>query len=210
MELGIKLKVWGEYACFTRPECKMERLSYDVLTPSAAVGLLSAIYWKPEMVWVIDKIKVLNPIKFECIMKNEVGTKISPRNVETAMKTGEPIFMYADKERQQRTTTLLRDVAYIIYAHPEAQDPQKHFDIFTRRAQLGQCFHQPYFGIREYTAHFELLEGPAEETSVYCGVMKEFGLILHHIAYDLGEIPATFRAVMIDGTIQVSGERVYV
>jgi len=166
MPYGIKLLVSGDHACFTRPEMKVERVSYDVMTPSAARGILEAIHWKPAIRWVIDKIHVLKPIRFKSIRRNEVGSKVSARNVKTAMNRGslEGLHLLADKDRQQRASTVLADVAYLIEAHFEmtqkagTDDAEgKHLDMFNRRAARGQCFHQPCLGAREFAARFELL-----------------------------------------------------
>src|SRR4051812_31163228 len=159
MAYGIRLKVWGDHACFTRPEMKAERVSYDVMTPSAARGILEAIHWKPAIRWVVDRIHVLNEIRFQSIRRNEVGSKISVRNVKTAMSRGslEGLHLLVDEDRQQRASTVLADVAYVIEAHFELtakagpDDTEgKHLDMFTRRATRGQCFHQPCLGTREF------------------------------------------------------------
>ena len=129
----IKLKVWGEYACFTRPEMKVERVSYDVMTPSAARGLLEAIYWKPQVRWVIDQIQVLNPIQFTNLRRNEVASRIPKNNVIKAMRgDANSLGIYVEDDRQQRAAMILRDVAYCIVAHFELLDDadpvQKHYD----------------------------------------------------------------------------------
>jgi CRISPR-associated protein Cas5d len=160
---GVKLKVWGDYACFTRPEMKVERVSYDVMTPSAARGILEAIYWKPEIRWIVDKIHVLKPIKFTNIRRNEVGCKLSVRNTQTVMNGGDAkISIFVEDERQQRAAMVLKDVAYVIKADFEIIDGDKnngkHLDCFNRRAKNGQCFHQPVLGCREFPANFELIE----------------------------------------------------
>ncbi|MBZ4644868.1 MAG: CRISPR-associated protein Cas5d [Petroclostridium sp.] len=210
MGYGIRLKIWGDFACFTRPEMKVERVSYDVLTPSAARGILEAIYWKPAIRWVVDKIHVLNEIKFDNIRRNEVGSKIPERKVKTAMK-GKPVELcqYAGEDRQQRATLLLRDVAYIIEAHFEltekagADDSEKkHYNIVLRRARQGQCFHHPYLGCREFPAHFELIEGEIPE-SCYKGTTKDLGWMLFDIEYKNNMTPKFFRATMCNGIINV-------
>jgi CRISPR-associated protein Cas5d len=208
---GIKLKVWGNYALFTRPEMKVERVSYDVMTPSAARGLLEAIYWKPEINWVIDRIHVLSPIRFENIRRNELSGKIPVGSVRTAMKDGRsPIETFIEENRQQRAAMVLRDVAYGIEAHFEIKEgednPAKHLDIFNRRARKGQCFHQPYLGCREFPASFELVEDRFPE-SPYKGE-QILGWMLHDLIFpnsNCGEDiqPRFFRAVMYDGIIDV-------
>ena len=210
MGYGVKLKVWGDYACFTRPEMKAERVSYDVITPSAARGILEAIYWKPAIRWVVDRIHVLNEIRFENIRRNEVGGKIAEGTVRRAMK-GDAVSLWQDvtADRQQRATLMLRDVAYVIEAHFELtdkagadNDPDKHYNMFLRRARKGQCFHRPYLGCREFPAHFALVENEVVESSVHKGE-KDLGWMLLDIDFDNGMNPRFFRAVMRDGVIEV-------
>jgi CRISPR-associated protein Cas5d len=210
MGYGIAVKVWGDYACFTRPEMKAERVSYDVMTPSAARGILEAIHWKPAIRWVIDRIHVLNEVRFDNIRRNEVAHKISARNVMAAMK-GEEAALYQDvsADRQQRASLVLRDVAYVIAAHFELTDqagpedtPEKHYNMAVRRARQGQCFHQPYLGCREFPAHFELLEGTVPP-SAHQGLDRDLGWMLHDIDFADAMTPRFFRAVMKDGIIEV-------
>lgn len=212
MGYGLQLLVWGDYACFTRPEMKVERVSYDVMTPSAARGILEAIYWKPAIKWVIDKIHVLNEIKFDNVRRNEVEKKISAENVKRAMK-GKPVLLcqYATEERQQRATLLLRDVAYVIEAHFKMSGEggpddthEKHYAMATRRARRGQCFQQPYFGCREFPAKFRLIEEDEPVPySVHRGE-KDLGWILLDIDYSGDELnPQFFRALMKDGIIEI-------
>jgi CRISPR-associated protein Cas5d len=165
--MGIKLHVWGERACFTRPELKVERLSYDVPTPTAARGILEAIHWKPAIRWHIDRIHILRPIRFQSFRRNEVGAKASASNARSAMKRGttDGLGLVVDENRQQRAATLLVDVAYLIEAHFEmtsragAEDtPAKHIAMFNRRAAQGQSFHRPCLGTREFDAHFALAD----------------------------------------------------
>ena len=147
--------MWGEYACFTRPEMKVERVSYDTMTPSAARGILEAIHWKPAIRWVIDRIHVLKPIRFENFRRNELGGKIAAGNVRKAIKAGATASLRAfiEDDRQQRAATLLREVAYVIEAHfvltaaAGADDTEaKHLAMFNRRAARGQCYQRPYLG----------------------------------------------------------------
>lgn len=210
MAYGVKLKVWGDYACFTRPEIKAERVSYDVITPSAARGILEAIHWKPAIRWVIDRIHVLNEIRFENIRRNEVASKIAERTVADAMR-GKPVALWLDvtADRQQRATLLLRDVVYVIEAHFEMTDqateedtPNKHYNMFVRRARKGQCFHRPYLGCREFPAQFELIEDDTIEPSVHRGE-RDLGWMLLDIDFKDGMTPHFFRAVMRDGVIDV-------
>lgn len=210
MGYGVKLKVWGDYACFTRPEMKVERVSYDVITPSAARGILEAIHWKPAIRWVIDKIHVLNEIRFENIRRNEVSGKIPAESIRQALQ-GKPVALWKDsnKERQQRATLLLRDVAYIIEAHfeltdqaGEDDDEKKHYNMFVRRARNGQCFHRPYLGCREFPAYFELIEGELNYETAHKGE-QDLGWMLHDIDFKNNMTPRFFRAVMRDGVIEV-------
>jgi len=166
MAYGIRLIVRGERACFTRPEMKVERVSYDMLTPSAARGILEAIHWKPAIRWVVDRIHVLRPIRFQSFRRNEIGAKMSAGLAERGMRAGSVagLGLAVDQERQQRAAMLLRDVQYLIEAHFEmtakagAEDSEaKHLSMFNRRAAAGQCFHRPCLGTREFPAEFDLL-----------------------------------------------------
>ena len=224
MTYGIRLHLIGERACFTRPEMKVERVSYDVITPSAARGILEAIHWKPAIRWVIDRIHVLKPIRFESIRRNEVGSKLSYSSVSGAMNAGQitdRLFTLVDEDRQQRASTVLRDVSYLIEAHFElteragADDNEgKHLDIFTRRARKGQCFHMPCLGMREFPATFSLIESNAtlpESTLPENERTRDLGWMLHDIDFKNEMTPLFFRARMEDGIITVpplSGEEV--
>lgn len=214
MSYGVKLHVWGERALFTRPEMKVERVSYDVMTPSAARGILEAIHWKPAIRWVIDSIHVLKPIRFESIRRNEVGRKLSSKAVSKAMTSSrtDAVMTFVEDDRRQRAATVLRDVAYIISAHfhltaKAGSDDSvgKHLDIFNRRARRGQCFQTPCLGTREFPASFSLLEDghpmPAPDASLQGE--RDLGWMLHDIDFDAGMTPRFFRARMIDGCIRV-------
>ncbi len=205
MSYGIRLRVWGDYALFTRPEMKVERVSYDVMTPSAARGILEAIYWKPEIRWVIDRIHVLKPIRFENIRRNEMANRVAVNKRD--MAEGNPVFRYIEDDRQQRASLVLRDVEYVIEAHFEFtgddRNDGKHLDMFRRRAQKGQCFHRPYFGCREFPVAFEWCEeippSPFEEE-------RDLGFMLHDIECENDMTPSFFRAVMTGGVIDCRGE----
>lgn len=214
MTFGIRLHVWGERACFTRPEMKVERVSYDAMTPSAARGILDAIHWKPAIRWHIDRIHVLKPIRFESIRRNEVGSKLPPSAVSKAMKAGttDGLWNLVDEDRQQRAATVLRDVAYVIEAHfeltPKAGEEDsvgKHLDIFNRRARKGQCFQMPCFGVREFPVNFSLVEGDEAIPSPDAALAgpRDLGWMLHDIDFDQGNTPHFFRAHMQDGVIDV-------
>ena len=232
MKYGITLRVSGDYALFSRPEMKVERVSYDVMTPSAARGLLEAIYWKPQMRWIIDEIHVLNPIRFTNIRRNEVSSKIPIKGksgVNAAMANPDirPSMDVAEN-RQQRASLLLKDVAYLIRAHvyildsrmeksssaiPEPQAVAKHLDMFKRRARKGQAFQQPYFGCREFPVRFELIESEADfpRPSETIAGEKDLGFMLHDIEFDQeraskkvkSTTPHFFRAHMTDGVIKI-------
>lgn len=217
MSYGIKLWVGGARACFTRPEMKAERVSYDVITPSAARGILEAIHWKPAIRWVVDTIHVLKPIQFESIRRNEVGSKISDRNASNAMASGkvEGLATFVDEDRQQRASTILRDVAYVIEAHFErtaragADDNEgKHADTFRRRAQRGQCFHQPCLGTREFVADFELVEGETPPTALPPDQHnRDLGWMLYDIDFANDRLPMFYRPVISGGVIDVAKYR---
>ncbi len=209
MSYGVKVKVWGDYACFTRPEMKVERVSYDVITPSAARGILEAIHWKPAIRWVVDKIHVLNPIKFDTVRRNEIASKIPVGSVKKAMKGDySSLRLFIEEDRQQRAALVLRDVAYVIEAHFEltgragtTDNNGKHLDTFTRRLARGQCFHRPYLGCREFPAYF----GPVDEpipASVHRGD-RDLGWMLHDIDFDANMEARFFPARMKNGIIRV-------
>lgn len=212
MSFGVKIRVWGDYACFTRPEMKVERVSYDVITPSAARAIIEAIYWKPSIRWIIDRIHVLNPIKFDNIRRNEVGNKLSlsAGKIENAIEKGEAIHIYADdsSNRQQRAAMVLRDVEYVIEAHFEAVGEDggnigKHLDMFKRRAKKGQCFYQPYLGTREFSSAFELLEEDVPVSQL--SGERDLGFMLFDMDFsEKKDIkPMFYRPLMVDGVIEV-------
>ena len=211
MGYGIKLKVWGEGACFSRPEMKVERITYDVITPSAARGILEAIHWKPAIRWVIDKIHVLNEIQFDTIRRNEVKGVISANKVKKVMQNKEGmLYQNALEDRTQRATVYLKDVAYIIEAHFDIvkfaarNSPAKHYAQFIRRAGNGQCINQPYFGCREFPVKFELYSDESIQ-SFYSDVPeKDLGWMLWDIDFKNHMQPIFFRAKMKNGTIDVS------
>jgi CRISPR-associated protein Cas5d len=212
MPYGVKLHVWGERACFTRPEMKVERVSYDVMTPSAARGILEAIHWKPAIGWLVERIRVLNPIRFESIRRNEVGHKILATKAERAMAAGstEGLAVAVEDDRQQRAATVLKDVAYVIEArfeltpHAQADENEgKHLDMFNRRARKGQCFHRPCLGTREFPANFALIEGEPPAADESLKGRRDLGYMLLDIDFTGGMRPLFFRAEMVDGVIEV-------
>ena len=206
MSYGINLRVKGDYALFTRPEMKVERVSYDVMTPSAARGILEAIYWKPAIRWVIDRIHILKPIRFENIRRNEMANRVSVNQKD--MTNGQPVHRFIEEDRQQRASMLLRNVDYVIEAHFELtgtddNDPGKHLAMFERRTKKGQCFHRPYFGCREFPVDFEWCDDIPE--SPFVGE-KDLGFMLHDIDFSDAMTPHFFRAVMKDGIIDCRQE----
>lgn len=216
MAYGVHLRVWGERACFTRPEMKVERVSYDVLTPSAARGILEAIHWKPAIRWSIDSIHVLKPIRFQSFRRNEVALKISAANAKSAMKakTTAGLGLSVEENRQQRAATLLVHVDYVIEAHfdltEKAQDDDtaaKHLSMFNRRAAAGQCFHRPCLGTREFPADFALIpEGepiPPSEL-LESDRNRDLGWMLHDIDFANGNTSRFFRARLTDGVLDVN------
>ena len=242
MAQGIRLHTWGDFALFTRPEMKAERVSYDVITPSAARGVLEAVYWKPQIRWVVTKIHVLKKPRFTNIRRNEVGSIAGkPSAAAMAGEAIAPIGLYVDEDRQQRASLILQDVAYVIEARFDILDRRferggtevsehgaagKHLAMFTRRAAAGQAFQQPYFGCREFPAHFALLphDAPLPASELAGTGERDLGYMLHDIAFiqdKQGKIvearngddnrpgnrvraePRFFRATMIDGMIDV-------
>lgn len=210
--MSVSVEVWGDYACFSRPEMKTERVSYDVITPSAARGLLEAVYYHPGMRWIVDRIRVCAPIRFTNIRRNEVKDTISARKVKAAMEgsAGE-MYLAAPESIQQRAALVLRDVRYVIDAHFEmteraapGDNPGKFQDIIKRRLARGQFYHQPYFGVREFPAHFapcgELPPCPDELIGE-----KDLGWMLLDMDYsDPKDItPMFFRATLRDGVLEV-------
>ena len=217
MSYGVRLLVRGERACFTRPEMKVERVSYDMLTPSAARGILEAIHWKPAIRWMVNRIHVLRPIRFQSFRRNEVGAKMSAGLAERGMRAGSVagLGLAVDQERQQRAATLLRDVEYLIEAHFEmtakagAEDSEaKHLSMFNRRAAAGQCFHRPCLGTREFPAEFDLLPpGAPPPASLLPPDQRDrdLGWMLHDIDFEAGRTSRFFRARLSGGVLDVQG-----
>lgn len=211
--MSIRLEVWGDYACFTRPELKTERVSYDVMTPSAARGLLESIYWHPGLRWVIDRIYVRAPIRFMNLRRNEFSDTIKAASVRTVMERGHGQLYLAPtgKIRQQRATMLLTNVRYIIEAHFDMTDqaapgdnPGKFQDTIKRRIARGQFYHQPCFGCREFPANF----APCQEIPPCPEELKgerDLGYMLYDMDYsDPEDIrPLFFRATLRDGLLEV-------
>ncbi|MBQ5937781.1 MAG: type I-C CRISPR-associated protein Cas5 [Bacteroidaceae bacterium] len=208
------LEVWGPLACFTRPELKVERVSYDVITPSAARAIFEAIFWKPAIHWQVTKIEVLHPIKWTSVRRNEVG----------AVASKSPI--YIEEKRQQKNSLLLQDVRYRLWAKlqfiPQGkrktqadsfgneghndENPAKYNAMFERRASKGQCFNQPYLGTREFAATFRLINPEADTLDAPVSESRDLGIMLYDMDFeaDLKNPPAMFyRAKMENGVIIV-------
>ena len=210
--MAIRVEVWGDYALFSRPEMKVERVSYDVITPSAARGLLESIYWHPGLSWKIDRIYVCNPIRFTNIRRNEVKDVISGSSVKSVMKSGKgEIYIATSESIQQRAAMVLKDVRYVIEAHFDMTDnaaasdnPGKFQDIMKRRLERGQFYSMPYMGTREFPAHFKPCGAIPECPDELKGT-RDLGWMLLDMDYtDRSDIqPRFFRATMTDGVIDV-------
>jgi CRISPR-associated protein Cas5d len=216
------LEVRGDYACFTRPEMKVERVSYDVITPSAARAVYDAILWKPEIRWRILRIEVLAPVRWISVRRNEVGAVASTRNAQAAMAEGRgELALYIEDERQQRAGLFLRDVAYRLHAEmqllgPDARaNPAKYAAMFNRRAETGQCVNQPYLGCREFAARFRLVplqedgQGswrvPAGERAPLDGWSPDLGWMLYDLDFQSPHAPRPkfFRAQIDHGVLDL-------
>ena len=199
--MGVQLYISGELACFSRPELSVERVSYDAMTPSAAVGVLEAIHWKPAIRWLVDRITVLRPIRHVQYRHNEVSVRASAGRSQ--------INVASPSNRMQRTTLALRDVAYVIDAHFELTDkagpddpPGKHLSQFNRRASRGQCWQRPSLGQREMIADRWSIPDSSTIPDPALNGERDLGLMLHSLDYE-AQRPRWFRAVMRDGVINV-------
>jgi CRISPR-associated protein Cas5d len=206
------LEVTADFACFTRPEMKVERVSYDVITPSAARAVFDAIYWKPAVRWHVRRVEVLKPIRWINLRRNEVASKISVRNVEQAMTEGAGnLGLYVEDDRQQRAGLFLRDVAYRLHADLEVlggredpEPPQKHFAIFERRAESGQCVNHPYLGCREFSVtSWRLVQEPRHEP-LPIAENRDLGWMLYDLDFadPVDPKPLFFRAGMHAGVVE--------
>jgi CRISPR-associated protein Cas5d len=210
--MPIRVEVWGDYACFSRPELKVERVSYDVITPSAARGLIESVYFHPGLRWHIDRIYVRAPIQFITIRRNEVSAKLSASSALTAMTKQKPLYLATPEAIQQRATTALREVRYVIEAHFTMTDkaapgdnPGKFQDIVTRRLAKGQCYSMPYLGNREFPANVT----PCEEIPPCPDELmgeRDLGYMLYDLDYSNPEDirPQFFRCIMRDGLIDLT------
>ncbi len=217
------LEVTGDYACFTRPEMKVERVSYDLITPSAARAVFESILWKPGLRWHIRRIEVLNPVRWISVRRNEVGAVASTRNALAAMRAGQgELALYIEDERQQRAGLFLRDVAYRIFADLELLsdearvNPVKYISMFERRAAQGQCVYQPYLGCREFAASFRPVELVADgkdwrPSPNEPSAREEWNADLGWMLYDLdftdrgNPKPQFFRANVKQGAVDLVG-----
>ena len=216
MSYGVRIECWGDYACFTRPEMKVERVSYDIMTPSAARGLVEAIYWHPGMRYIIDAIGLMSPIQFTNVRRNEVKSKILSSSVLKNGTSGESLGIVTTQEIVQRASTILKDVHYYIDLHFKmtekanaGDNPGKFKEMLSRRARKGQCYHQPYLGCREFPASFRLVEDD-EVVQVY-PESRDLGYMLYDMDYSDGEhiIPRFFRAKLEDGVLYLKGSEMH-
>jgi len=203
----LEVKVWGELACFTRPEMKVERVSYPVMTPSAARGVLEAIFWKPEFTWIVHEIWVLREIRYASVLRNEISTRQSFQAARGWEASGTGGYDAPD-DRTQRHTLALRDVEYVIRADMRLRadvtdDVAKFRDQFRRRARRGQCYSMPYLGCREFSACF----GPLDGTERPLALSDQLGSMLHDLEYDAGGRgtgrPRFFEARLEGGVLRV-------
>ena len=213
MGYGIIIRVSGMYALFTRPEMKVERVSYDVITPSAARGIIEAVYWKPAIKWVIDKIHVLKEIQFTNIRRNEVEDGLSTDTAIRVMEgKNELLYLPSVEKHVQRASMVLKDVDYVIEAHFDVVDKnadpaeeKKHYNIVLRRLRDGQHFHAPCFGTREFSAKVEIIENGQEVPQSPLKGNRDFGWMLYDLDFSnpLDAKPKFFQAKMIDGVIDL-------
>ena len=214
MGYGIQLEAWGAYALFSRPEMKTERVSYDIITPSAARGLIEAVYWHPGLRWQIDSIYVCNPIRFTNIRRNEVDQRISASNVREVMNgKNAPLYLDASKAIQQRASLVLADVRYLISAHFEitnkaaaSDTPDKFYAMACERFKAGKHFAQPYFGCREFPANVRLFAGVPPPVPEELRGRRELGYMLYDLDYTdpAGIRPKFFRAALVDGLLDLT------
>ena len=208
--MSIKMEVWGDYACFSRIELKIERVSYDVPTPSAARGIIESIFYHPGLKWHIDKVYIMSPIRFTSIRCNEVKSKISASKIMKEANGKETSYIDRNKDIEQRATLMLRDVHYVIEAHFEMTDranasdnPGKFQDIIKRRLRKGQAYSQPYLGMRQCTAHFGMWEGGEIPT---IPETRDLGFMIFDMDYsDPNDIqPMFFRAKLENGVLDLT------
>ncbi len=209
--MGFCLDVRGDFACFTRPEMKVERVSYDLITPSAARAIFEAVLWKPAIRWHIHKIELLSPVSWLSLRRNEVGNKLPVTNITKAMNgKGAMPVLHIEEERQQRASLLLRDVHYRIHADFELTDKAgpgdnagKFSEMFRRRARRGQCIYQPYLGCREFACDFRLIEEDDPQPAPLA-LDEDLGWMLYDLDFSQPEpSPQFFRARLQQGVLQL-------
>ena len=214
--MSMRIEVWGDYACFSRPEMKTERVSYDIITPSAARGLVEAIYWHPGLKYHIDRVYLLSPIRFTNIRRNEVKSTLLASAALSAAKGGAAPVLYTSADIVQRASMVLQDVHYVIECHFTMTDkaapgdnPGKFQDILRRRLNKGQCSHQPCFGCREFPANFR--EWPAGESIPALPVTQDLGFMLYDLDYsDPANIRSQFfRAKLENGVLDCRDMEVF-
>jgi CRISPR-associated protein Cas5d len=209
------LEISGDFACFTRPEMKVERVSYEIITPSAVRAVFESILWKPAIRWQPERIEVLAPIRWTTIRRNEVGSKLSAANVKSTMqRVAGVVALYVEEERQQRASLLLRDVRYRITASfsmtgraGAEENTQKFAEMFVRRAEKGQCINQPYLGCREFACDFRLVELGEEAATIPVELREErdLGWMLYDLDFRdaASPQPRFFQAHMQDGVVNI-------
>lgn len=213
MSYGFRLDIWGNYGLFTRPEFKVERVSYDIITPSAARGIIESIYFKPAILWKIDKIHVYNEPEFTNIRRNEVSDKISSSDAKRLMEGSKSVKGYINTSEaiQQRASMILKNVHYVIEAHFEMTDKagetdtvEKHYNIALRRMRNGQFYHMPCFGCREFPANFKLIEEDIPSSNLIGE--RDLGFMLYDIDFSDSDNlqPMFFRAIMMDGIVDLT------
>lgn len=184
--IPFEVKFWGEYGCFTRPEHKSDRVSYDFMTPSAARGCLEAIFWKPEMRWIVQSIKVLNPIRRMSVVTNEVKSRQSYQTAINGDRTGH--FYTVDNDHTPRHSLILKNPAYIVQAVIQLEEHcdkpiLAYQEQFLKRLRRGQCFSQPFMGCRDFIAYFEKPSG----REIPIGLTDDFGFMLYDIEFEENE-----------------------
>lgn len=214
MNATVRIHVSGDFACFTRPEAKVERVSYPLPTPSAARNILDSICWRPEMRWMVTSISLLRPVRYIAIRRNELQSKLAPSTVKKWMRdpaTFTPLAAGAgqDTDGTPRTTTALADVAFVIEARPIVfntngdNTPQKYAAMLIRRAEKGQCYAQPYLGCREFAADFR----PAQSEDQPLDITEDLGRMLYDITFrPEGNQPVFFRARLDRGVMDTRPE----
>ncbi len=213
MGYGFALEVWGDYGLFSRPEFKVERVSYDIITPSAARGIIESIYWKPAIRYVIDRIHVYNEPIFTNIRRNEVSEKIMASNIKRLMEGNKNIkgYLVSSESIQQRASLILKNIRYVLEFHFEMTDKagegdtkEKHYNIALRRMRNGQFYHMPCFGCREFPTNFRLIEGAIPKSDLLGE--RDLGFMLYDMDFsNLENIePIFFRAIMMNGIVDLT------